>query len=130
MHQDDWLRAQSTVRWLGESSIRQTHPRVQAAHPGIYYFLDISPSHADRSVEWRRELILNPQPGTVLIWDRVYGLHNSDRQRIVDVDEIIRAGWIPLRSPRLEDGWTNRPSRWRVFMSPEPSGAPATRHSP
>lgn len=131
VYQDDWMRARDAVRLMRDSPIARTHPRVQAAHPGIYYFLGVSPTDKNRSVEWRRDLIAHPRPGTVLIWDWVYGTHNSDRERVVQPDEILQAGWIPIRVPLLEDGWTNRPSTWMVFISPEPAeGAPATQRSP
>ncbi|CAN5452313.1 hypothetical protein BH09PLA1_BH09PLA1_19070 [soil metagenome] len=127
VHQDDWLRARGAVQWMRTSRFARTHPRVQAAHPGVYYFLDISPTDKYRSTEWRRDLIAHPRPGTVLLWDWVYGTHNSDRQRIVEPAEIIAAGWIPVRLPRIEDGWTNRDSTWLVFVSPEAAGEQPAR---
>lgn len=131
VYQDDWLRAADAVRWMGTSKFARSHPRVQAAHPGIYYFLGISPTDKFRSTEWRLDLIQHPRPGTILLWDWVYGTHNSDRLRIVNPEEIIKAGWIPVRVPRVEDGWTNRQSTWMVFVSPElAEDVRAVQHSP
>ena len=58
--------------------LRQEYPRVMAAHPGVYYFLDISPTQRLRTREWTAANIAAAPRGTILMWDRTSGLFNSD----------------------------------------------------
>ena len=58
------------------------------------------------------------QPGTVLVWDPVYGTHNADAERVVTLEEIRAAGWIErpeLAEPINQIGDSDD---WHVFLSP------------
>ena len=35
-----------------------------------------------------RLIIRKAQPGTLLVWDPIYGLYNSDANRVISLDEI------------------------------------------
>ena len=120
---------------------RQTYPRVLAAHPAVFYYLDVDPQDERQTVQWEKSSVARPEPGTVLLWDPIYSARNAQAQRVVTLDEIRLAGWVPV--PEL-NGVLNRPPEapprrpapdpeavlssgegWHVFRSPEPVRAPA-----
>jgi hypothetical protein len=71
------------------------YTKVLAAHPAVFYYLDVSPIDHDRIVEWHRDTIANPPAGTVLVWDPLYGTRNARTERVITPEDIERAGWIP-----------------------------------
>lgn len=102
----DWQQAQRVAQWYQSSDVVKEYPMLLASHPGIYYFLDQSWTDTKSSREWRKETIDRMPPGTLLIWDPVYGVFNADRNRSVPKDEIERAGWVPLQNgPQDSDGF-------------------------
>jgi hypothetical protein len=133
---DDWKMAKAVATWLANPPPDASHrPRVIASHPGIYYFLDISPTDGTRVVELNSNNIASPPPGTRLIFDDLYATHNADRDRVVTESTIVAAGWVPDESlqraidcaapaPTTEpahplDGLFSRgPTRWRAYVSP------------
>ena len=115
---DDWLRARLAVQWWEDSGLAGGYPRVQSSHPGIYYFMGICQTDPDHAAEWKDEFISTPGNGVVLVWDWIYGTHNADRSRVIQPEQILQAGWIPLAVPAVEDGWRDRQSTWQIFLSP------------
>jgi hypothetical protein len=100
------------------------------AHPGVCYFLGISLTDPNRIVEWQQKNVLRPRRGVIMVWDEMYGTHNSDADRVIPLDVVLRAGWVPLRVPRIETGTRDRPSEWVVLLSPQdvngrPTSAPS-----
>lgn len=107
--------------------------KILAAHPAVFYYLDISPMDAKRIVEWRRESVANRQPGTVLVWDPIYSVRNAHSNRVVTLDDIQARGWVEatgfedaLREPESVSRRPTpdpseqlaSPGRWVVFVSP------------
>jgi hypothetical protein len=114
----DGLRARETATWYRSSEVCIDYPRMLASNPEIAYFLGVS--HTDRSwmCDWRKDVVAKASPGTILVWDPTYGLHNASADRVVTLDEIRAAGWIEhpeLAEPinTIGDG-----GEWRVFLSP------------
>lgn len=101
LHQsEDWRRAAAVAEWYqNDASLRAQYPRLMASHPGIYYALDLSPTDAERSVEWVKQKVQAKPPGTLLIWDPIYGVYNADANRSIQADEIIAAGWREIFPP-------------------------------
>jgi hypothetical protein len=127
-HTDDWIKARDAAEWLEQTPRSGNYPRVFTAHPGVFYFLGISPTDAMQTVEWHTSNVTNPPRGTVMIWHRVYGTHNSDAQRVVPLSDVLGAGWVPLPVARIQTGTTAQPSDWLVFLSPlDINGRPTTR---
>jgi hypothetical protein len=113
---DDWREAEHVARWYGQRDEAGRYPYLCASHPAFYYFLDISPS-GPKAREWHQQTIQSPPPGTILIWDPVYGKYNSDAARSITRDEIEAAGWVAdeiVTNTDLQRGW-------RVYRSPEPA---------
>jgi hypothetical protein len=84
-----------------------------ATNPAVYYFLDLSQSDPQRGAAWQRENVIAHTPGTILIWDPVFGTSNASRDMIVPQDEIERAGWIWVGNVVYGDAWCN------VYLSPQ-----------
>jgi hypothetical protein len=142
---DHWRVARAFAdRLLQEQSLRD-YPRVLAAHPAVFYYLDVDPQDERRTAEWHKSSVAGPRPGTVLVWDPIYSARNADEQRVVTLEEVRGAGWIPM--PGF-DAVLNRPPSaaprrpapdpeavlssgegWHVFRSPEPAPA-SVPHGP
>jgi hypothetical protein len=123
-YSQDWVEAHDIADWLAHTPLRQKYPRVLAAHPGIFFFLDMSMTDPLRAREWTCKTIDAVPPGTILVWDSVYGVYNADTNRSVKLDEILRAGWQPLPSALAHDKFDDKLKRnvpeWRMFLSKEP----------
>ena len=109
------------------------YTKVMAAHPAVFYYLGVSPTDKTRVIDWTREAVENPPPGTVLVWDPIYGPRNAHTDRALTSDEIVAAGWVPMpeldqRLARTVDAAVATPTPdpaeriavgggWRVFVS-------------
>jgi hypothetical protein len=134
----DWKQARQIAEWYEHDPVSRDYPLLLAAHPGIAYALDCSPTDRGKLREWRKDVVDRAPPGTLLIWDPVYGVFNSDQIRVVTLAEIRAAGWIedPAASDRFNqveipsghhwlDGATPAPTDWHIFRSPRTiSGRP------
>jgi hypothetical protein len=88
------------------------YPRVMATPPSVYYFLDLSQSDPTRGAAWGRDNANKHTPGTILIWDPIYGQSNADRNLIIPKEEIERLGWIWIGNVVYGGDWCN------VYLSP------------
>src|SRR4051812_8290307 len=59
--------------------LEQDYPRVMATPPSVYYFLDLSQSDPTRGAAWGKDQVHKRTPGTILIWDPIFGQSNADR---------------------------------------------------
>jgi hypothetical protein len=109
----DWLRAKRAVTWYQHSGLNNDFPKIATAHQGIFYFLDVAPTDGRRIVEWRKDELDHPKPGTLVIWDPMYSIYNSDAKRSVPVDELRQAGWIDITDNVATIG-----PGWHVLISP------------
>src|SRR4029079_8708376 len=93
-----------------------------------------SPTDRGKMREWRKDNVAKAPPGTLLIWDPVYGVYNSDQVRLVKLQDIRAAGWIededaterfnerqvPLYHHWLDgDGSRTPDTDWHIFKSPQ-----------
>jgi hypothetical protein len=121
---DDWDYARTIARRYEQSDLRHRYPYVCASHPAFYYFLDISPS-GPRAREWHKSTVASPPDGTILIWDPVYGVFNSDANRSIPEDEPGRHRWVFSNLIGVDDYVFRQ--QWNVWLSPrDASGAPST----
>jgi len=121
-YSEDWIQAKDVSSWLQRTPLRRQYPRILAAHPGIFYFLGISQTDHHTAREWTKKTVDDAPSGTILIWDSVYGVYNSDTGRSVTLDEIRNAGWIPtptsLARDKLDPTTKKQVPDWRFFVSP------------
>lgn len=95
LHADaDWKISQRAAAWYQTSAIHAGYPTIGAAHPGVFYHLDKSPTDGQNLIEWKRDELLHPRPGALLFWDPVFGNRNASPDRAVELDELIDAGWV------------------------------------
>ncbi len=114
----DWVQVREAARWYQSSDTAKSHPRLLVSNPAFYYFLDISPTDKGRVLEWRKETVAKCPPGTLLVWDHDYAMFNSDRNRIIALEEIEAAGWIEDMQAEDQFEQTGESQvRWRVFKS-------------
>lgn len=109
----NWQEAKNIAEWYEQTPIHEEYPKLLCAHPGIAYFLDISPADPDHMVPWKKQSITKNQQGVLLVWDDIYSLYNSNADLSVSRGEIARAGWILLRVD--VDGYGHH---WAIYLSP------------
>lgn len=107
-----WIEAQRLVDWYEHSPIRARYPRIMTNHPGVNYFLDVSPTDSRYVVGWSKWNIAHPRPGTILFWDPEFSVHNSDQNLVVPLQEVIAAGWV--------NDW---PAEWKSNVNNPPPWA-------
>ena len=108
---DDWVEAERIARWYHTSGTEQRYPYLEISHVGLQYFLAIDPE-SGRLRNWTKSTIDSRPPKTLLIWDRVGALYNSDVSRKVPLDEIRRAGW-----KHLNTHFSGGVGEWDFFLS-------------
>jgi len=125
-------RALAVVKWYESSGLSQRYPRLAAAHPGVYYYADLSMTDMNRSAEWNPQTVLAAPAGTILVWDPLYAMLNADATRKVEINEVFESGWVLVRvlkeeTAAVKDTMINRMAqsiqkdevgRWRIFLSP------------
>lgn len=121
-YDQNWIETREIAQWYQETPLKQAYPRLMVAHVGVFYFLDLSPTAVGKVVHWEKIHVDANPPGTMLIWDDIYGLYNSDEKRIITLEHLRQAGWIeqpwPLGEPRT--GQSGGPT-WRLFVSSRPA---------
>jgi len=115
VYMDDWKQAKQIAAWLQVTPLRERYPVVMLAHPAIFYFMDSGPGASVRGVEWKESVLAQRPPGTLMVWDPIYGVFNSDAERSITLEEIQSAGWVPHPIPPEIGG------DWRLFVSPQPA---------
>jgi hypothetical protein len=120
VYMDDWKQAKQIAAWLDETPLRQRYPTLMLSHPAIFYFMDSAPGGSSTDgVEWKETTLAQKPPGTLMVWDPIYGVFNSDAARSITLEEIEAAGWVAEQLPEDIGG------DWRIFVSPDPApGAP------
>ena len=119
VYMDDWKQAKQIAAWLDETPLRNQYPVLMLSHPGIFYFMDSGPGSSSDGVEWKESTLDARPPGTLMVWDPIYGVFNSDAERSITLEEIEAAGWVPETLPADIGG------DWRIFVSPQPATQPA-----
>jgi hypothetical protein len=114
----DSAKASAVARWYRSSHFAIDYPRILCSNPEIPYWLDVSFTDGGQMREWRKSVVAKAQPGTLLIWDPVYGLYNADTHRVVTLDEIRAAGWID-RPDLAEPVNALGGDQWHIFLSPK-----------
>jgi hypothetical protein len=121
-----WSQAEKIVRWYEGSRVREKYPRIMTNHPGVYFYLNVSPWDRRFVVPWSMENIQHPQGGVLLLWDREFCTRNSDPKLVASIQKIEKAGWVEdAGATNLSDAnWADVPPRqlrfdqqdeWEIF---------------
>ena len=119
VYMDDWKQAKQIAAWLDKTPLRKEYPTLMLSHPAIFYFMDSGPGSSADGVEWKESTLAAKPPGTLMVWDPIYGVFNSDAARSITLEEIEAAGWVPESLPDDIAG------DWRIFVSPQPTTQPS-----
>ena len=123
----DWQIAREVAKWYrSDPAIRSRYPKIMAAHPAIFYYLDINPYGSPQVRSWDLQTLHDHGPGTVLIWDPVFGPFNSSANRAFKVDQIAKHGWIEIPVPaahgiavkNVDPKAGDVGGAWHIFVSP------------
>ena len=97
------------------------YPRILTNHPGIYFYLDVSPANPKYVQAWSREAAAHPEPGTILVWDRIFCEFNADSTYVAKLQMVRDAGWMEDRQAEIASGADDRQlgdDPWHIFRSP------------
>lgn len=134
----DWKIAQDLATLLNSPRFER-RPLLMAAHPGLFYFLDISPRDPSRTRFWKLDEVTARKPNTILVWDPIYGDQNASASSAITLDSIRRAGWREIRRINVSpDELVARPDlaklppvdarrAWHVFSSDPSPQRPSRR---
>jgi hypothetical protein len=137
----NWLEAQRFVQWYQAHAIHDRYPRVLTNHPGIFYYMDVSPSDRRFVEPWLGTTVDHPPAGVLLLWDPRFSPVNADPALCVSLDRVMAAGWINdwkaqwLSNVNNPPPWANykitpappaprdnflpdTPMLWHIFLSP------------
>jgi len=97
---DNDLLGQKLAQWYrSDDYVNRRFPHIMATPPMMALFLDLKKADQPwRMVHAGKTHMMDCQPGTVLIWDKLYGQSNSDQGMVVHEQDIEKNGWIPYRS--------------------------------
>ena len=81
-----------------------------------------------RRASGQRKRSLTRLRGTILIWDPIYGVFNSDARRSIPEEEIEAAGWVrdEESSYLINDEDAEDKDRWSIWLSPQTQSGMAT----
>jgi hypothetical protein len=114
----DGVKAREVARWYREDRVSVDYPRIMSSNPEVAYFMGVSHTDAGWVRDWRRDVLLNPQPGTLLVWDPVYAKYNSDANRVVALEELRAAGWVERYDIADAFNPISSGEPWHFFVSP------------
>jgi hypothetical protein len=99
----DWVEARQIADWYKSDPIHDRFPYLDISHVGLQFALGFNPE-SGKLRPFTKSVIAARPPGTLLIWDRIGAMFNSNANRKVELEEIRKAGWreIPTR-------WTVKP---------------------
>jgi hypothetical protein len=110
---DENYLAQTVAAWYERApGLRMDYPKIMATLPLIYYTMDVSQTDRRRSEYWGPQAVKSPPPGTMLVWDPIYGEHNADRALCFTQEQVEAAGWIWIGNVVEGGAWCN------VYLSP------------
>jgi len=112
----DWLTARDLAAWYQQPFIRQDHPIIMASHPGIFYYMDISPTNR-HAISFTQSSALTAPPGTLLIWDPIYAQLNATANHVVTLDELAKDHWTQIPAPAIK-GITGADTQhsWHLYV--------------
>jgi hypothetical protein len=124
----DWQEAEQIARWYQTSGIDRQYPYIAISHVGLLYSLDLGPESTQLR-DFRKDVLDSRPKGTLVVWDRVGALFNSDAARVVPLENLRRAGWRPLITPWTDGvgGWHSA-GEWQFFVS-DPVKSPVAENS-
>jgi hypothetical protein len=92
---DDGYVAREIAAWYRlEPKLQGDFPRIMPTPPGIAYYMDLSQTDSAHCLACGKASVLATPPGTLLVWDPIYGPSNSSAEMCVTKELIESAGWI------------------------------------
>jgi hypothetical protein len=92
---EDGYIAREVARWYqADDVLRADFPRIAPTLPGVPFYMDLSQTDSRRMLPASQQVVNSAPPGALLVWDSIYGTHNSSAEMCVSREQIERAGWI------------------------------------
>ncbi len=111
---DEGVTSREVARWYQhDPALQAAYPHIMPTPPGVLFYMDLSQTDSAHVLDAARKDVMRAPPGTLLIWDPVYGQHNASAEMCTTEDEIRAAGWMYLTI--FESGG----SYCEVYLSPQ-----------
>jgi hypothetical protein len=111
---EEGIVARDVARWYGsDAALRRDFPRIMPTMQQVYFYMDLSQTDKQRTLQAMKPLVEEAPPGTLMVWDPIYGQHNSNSELCNTPEEIEEAGWIPYRRFACADKYAV------VYLSPK-----------
>jgi len=112
LYEEGYMSQQAADWYRNDAQIEKDFPRIMPTPPQVFYFMDVSQSDANRANGVSKQSVTHPPAGAVLVWDPVYGAHNSSADLCVDQQLIEASGWVHYRHFECYDKYCE------VYLSP------------
>jgi len=116
-----WLEAQRIAQWYRANPIHDRYPRILTNHPGIFYYLDVSPADRRFVEPWEGTAVDHPPAGVLLLWDPQFSAVNADPDLCVPLRRVIAAGWINDWKAEWQSNANNPPPWANYKITPAPA---------
>ena len=117
---EDYI-AKSVADWyLADPKVQADYPLIVSTPPAVWLHLDMNFSNSKRVGERGKQNILEPKPGTFLIWDPVYAVKNADESNTIPHAWVEQGHWIYVG--RFDCSG----SRAEIYLSPQTSSGDPT----
>ena len=102
LHPADRLCQWFAQRYRADVAMQRDYPCVMRPSRRCITSWKTSARPTARALEWGKQHVRAAPPGTVLLWDWTFALHNADRNLVLSQEEIRRSGWVWLDRRELE----------------------------
>lgn len=110
LYEDDWLAKDVAAWYRSEPQLQQRYPRIAGSYIALYKELDISTLDPARTTSWGQATVQHRPPDTLLVWDEVFGNHNSDAGMCISRQLLLDNGWTLLKRFKRNE------RTWEVFV--------------
>jgi len=111
---DDRL-AVAVVAWLEDHpQLRVAYPKYAVALPHVFIHLDVDRLSGKQIVDSSRDVVANPPPGVILIYDSIYSGSNSNQQYTITQQMLDTYGWREI------DRICVKNKTAIIYLSPQP----------
>jgi hypothetical protein len=112
LYEDGYI-AREVARWYrGDGALQADFPRMVPTLPGVPFYMDLSQTDPGRMLPASQQVVREAPPGALLVWDPIYGTHNSSAEMCVSQAQIEASGWIHYHQFECGDRYCE------VYLSP------------
>jgi hypothetical protein len=75
--------------------VQQRYPNILSPQPTVFYMMDLCPTGGDGVIGWNRDVVENPPPGVLMVYEKILATYNSDKRMVIDpATSLPKGGWV------------------------------------